>query len=80
MNKSQGFNYEIKFAITKTNPMSYSKILNTKRAYKRSALKITEQKNSVEIMIKAKDITALKATTNSLLNELLLIEQISKLN
>ena len=59
--------HSAKIKISKQKGIAYKKIIGIDKSYKRSKVKISENKNCVYIYIDAKDITALRASTNAIL-------------
>jgi tRNA threonylcarbamoyladenosine modification (KEOPS) complex Pcc1 subunit len=69
--------YVANISIEKANPsIRYTELITKNRAYKRSSIRSTENKNRVHFSISATDATALKATINSVLGELSVIESV----
>lgn len=63
--------------ISKQKGIAYKKIIGVNKSYKRSKIKISENKNCVYISIDANDITALRASANAVLRELQVIESVA---
>ena len=61
------------------NSIKYIGILEKYKTYKRSEVIIKENENVLEILINAKDLNALKASTNGILREIQLIQKIQNL-
>lgn len=70
--------FELTIVISKEENLNYSRILNRKMRYPRSDLAIKETKDTLKITITAKDATALRASSNSVLRDLQVIEAASK--
>jgi tRNA threonylcarbamoyladenosine modification (KEOPS) complex Pcc1 subunit len=64
----------LKIVLDKEPKLNYSKILGKNLGHSRSAIKITESKSALTIEITAKDATALRASANSILRDLQVIE------
>ena len=69
--------HSAKIKISKRKGIAYKKIIGIDKSYKRSKVKISENKNCVYIYIDAKDITALRASTNAILREFQVIEGVA---
>ncbi len=61
------------------NSIKYIGILEKYKIYKRSEVIIKENENVLKILINAKDLNALKASTNGILREIQLIQKIQNL-
>ncbi|MGD0728513.1 MAG: KEOPS complex subunit Pcc1 [Candidatus Micrarchaeaceae archaeon] len=70
----QGEKFQLKLIINKEKALEYSKILSIKTEHKRSNIKLKEIKGTLFIEISAKDATALRASANSILRDLQVIE------
>jgi tRNA threonylcarbamoyladenosine modification (KEOPS) complex Pcc1 subunit len=66
--------YTASITVPKRKEMDYVKVLGIQREQKRSGIGITEKKECLEISITAKDITALRASMNSIIRDLQVIE------
>lgn len=64
----------LEITLPKDGSISYTKILGKFPIQKRSTIIIKESKTTLIISIKAKDATALRASTNSILRDLQVIE------
>lgn len=68
-------NLQIRITINKPpKSKSYSKILGKSKGHGRSRVEIKESKKILDILITAKDTTALRAQANSVLRDLQVIE------
>ncbi len=65
---------KLELILKKEPRLRYTRILSTKNRQGRSAVTINETKNSIIIKIKAPDATALRASANSILRDLQVIE------
>ncbi len=71
--------YAADILVEKSNPnLRYLELVTKSRAYKRSSVKFRETKNSIRFSISAADATALKATLNSIMGELSVVESVLK--
>ncbi len=66
--------YVASIAIPKIRDTSYITILGNQREQKRSGVSIAEREGSLEISITAKDITALRASMNSIMRDIQAVE------
>lgn len=64
----------LKLVMPKDDTINYSKILGKKSTHKRSTIKIKEDKKLLAIEIESNDITALRASANSILRNLQVIK------
>lgn len=71
--------HEAEITIIKAPTVSYLKVMGAKRSYKRSSVNITETKSELRIHVAADDPTALKASINSILNEIEIVENASRI-
>ncbi len=71
--------YTCLIKVTKDSKINYKRILGSTNSvrYKRSQISIKEKAEDLEIKISAKDAGALRATINSVLRDLHVIEQLS---
>lgn len=72
LGKASGINLVI--VLGKAEKLNYSKILGKSIKHNRSAITVKETKEKLTITIKAKDATALRASANSILRDLQIIE------
>ena len=73
MAKSGSTNLQFKLIIKKEPGLKYTKVLSG-ATHNRSTISMIESKDTLTIEIKAKDATALRASTNSILRDLQVIE------
>jgi hypothetical protein len=66
--------FKLKLILKKEPKLKYKKLLNTRTKQGRSTVCIIETKENIIIEINAADATALRASTNSLLRDLQVIE------
>lgn len=59
--------------------LNYTAILEKYKKYKRSSVKLNENKENIIILIEANDINALRASINGILREIQIIQKIKKL-
>lgn len=71
---SKAANISLTLVLTKQGKLNYSKILGRSIKHDRSSITLKETKERLTISIKAKDTTALRASTNSILRDLQVIE------
>ncbi|MDE1870685.1 MAG: CTAG/PCC1 family protein [Candidatus Micrarchaeota archaeon] len=64
---------KLDLVIRKTDEVNYSKILGDNKRHRRSAISIRENGKMLIIEIKASDLTALRASANSILRNLQVI-------
>ncbi|EET89703.1 MAG: hypothetical protein LVQ97_02090 [Candidatus Micrarchaeales archaeon] len=69
--------HSAKIKINKQKGITYKKIIGIGKSYKRSKIKMSENKNCVYVYIDAKDITALRASANAVLREFQVIEAVA---
>jgi tRNA threonylcarbamoyladenosine modification (KEOPS) complex Pcc1 subunit len=79
--KKQKINAYAEITINKHPKINYKKVLAlpSTRAYARSSTEIKEDKGRLKIVIKAEDITALRASINSIMRDLQVIAAIDRL-
>jgi hypothetical protein len=68
------FPLQLRLILEKEPKLKYKKLFEISPRKGRSIVTIKEMKNNLIIEIKAKDATALRATTNSLMRDLQVIE------
>lgn len=74
-------NYILRIKIPKINDsVNYLQILDKTKEYKRSSIKINENKEYVTILINAVDISALRGSVNTILKEIQIIKKINLLH
>ena len=66
--------YTCAISIPKKGRLNYKKILGDSREHKRSGIKISETPVSLKIEISAKDATAMRASMNSIMRDIQVIE------
>jgi tRNA threonylcarbamoyladenosine modification (KEOPS) complex Pcc1 subunit len=66
--------FQIKLLVAKEPKLKYTAILNQNNKHSRSFIKIKESANQLTIEINADDSTALRASINSVLRDLQVIE------
>lgn len=67
--------YSAVLAVRKRAPgLDYGRLLSGSRDYKRSSMRLKESKESVNLTVEADDATALRATLNSVLRDIKVIE------
>jgi tRNA threonylcarbamoyladenosine modification (KEOPS) complex Pcc1 subunit len=71
--------YSANIRIPKRNGLKYTKIIGKISTYKRSGIEIKEGKKALDISITADDITALRASMNSIMRDLQVVEQVVSL-
>lgn len=76
--KTKKYISEIKILRNK-DLFNYTAILEKYKKYKRSLVKINENKNNIIILIEADDVTALRASINGVLREIQIIQKIKSL-
>jgi|GEM_PF-1162974 tRNA threonylcarbamoyladenosine modification (KEOPS) complex Pcc1 subunit len=64
----------IRLVVPKDPKINYKRLLNNQTNHERSNTAIKEQKETLIIEITAKDLTALRASANSILRDLQVIE------
>ncbi len=64
----------LKLTIKKGTPLNYSRILGASKIHKRSSTKLKESEENLIIEISATDIAALRASSNSILRDIQVIE------
>jgi tRNA threonylcarbamoyladenosine modification (KEOPS) complex Pcc1 subunit len=69
--------YQAALNISKATQISYKKVLGDMRSYKRSRITMLESKKGFEVKIIADDLTALRASINSITRDMQVIEQAS---
>ncbi len=69
----------LKLIVGKQHGLNYTKIIGKNTTHSRSTIKMQEDKRNLTIEITAKDATALRASTNSILRDLQTIEGVSKI-
>jgi len=69
--------YRADLNISKTSQISYKKALGNIKSYKRSKITMLESKKGFEVKIIADDLTALRASINSITRDMQVIEQAS---
>jgi tRNA threonylcarbamoyladenosine modification (KEOPS) complex Pcc1 subunit len=73
------FRYQAQISMQKSNTkIKYAELISNQKTYKRSTIQFKEHPNSLKFIIKANDTTALRATINSILKEIYLIENVLK--
>jgi Transcription factor Pcc1 len=66
--------FKLKLILKREPKLKYTKLLSARTKQGRSTIHITQTKQSIIIEINAHDATALRASTNSLLRDLQVIE------
>ena len=74
MPKEQKSTAYLKLVLKKETNLNYSKILGASKSHKRSSTKLKESKGSLTIEISAMDLAALRASANSILRDMQVIE------
>ncbi|MDE1857103.1 MAG: hypothetical protein KGH98_03405 [Candidatus Micrarchaeota archaeon] len=67
--------HRAEITVTKSAGVNYLKVIGSKREYKRSSVSMSETKTEITVRIKAEDPTALKASINSVLNDIEIVEK-----
>ena len=70
--------YTAVLKIPKHGGLKYRKIIGKISMYSRSRTYVKENKKILEIRITARDVTALRASANSVIRDLQVIEQVAK--
>ncbi|MCL4383790.1 MAG: hypothetical protein M1168_02465 [Candidatus Marsarchaeota archaeon] len=74
-------NYILRIKIPKINDsVNYLQILDKTKKYKRSSIKINENKEYITILINAVDVSALRGSVNAILKEIQIIKKINLLH
>ncbi len=76
--KTKKYTLELKILRNK-DLFNYTAVLDKYQKYKRSLVKINENKKHIIILIEAEDIIALRASINSVLREIQIIQKIKSL-
>ena len=71
--------YAARITITKHLPIKYSKMIGSYKAYRRSKISTKEGAHSISISIAANDATALRASLNSVMRDIHVIESTGRL-
>ncbi|MCL5262488.1 MAG: hypothetical protein M1390_01460 [Candidatus Marsarchaeota archaeon] len=71
--------YTARITIAKRLPIKYSKMVGSYKAYRRSSISTKESTHSISISIAANDVTALRASLNSVMRDIHIIESTGKL-
>jgi tRNA threonylcarbamoyladenosine modification (KEOPS) complex Pcc1 subunit len=77
--KAKGAAFELILKLNKEEKLNYKKILGNNTKHNRSSVEFKESEKELIIKITAKDATALRASTNSILRDLQVIES-TKIN
>jgi len=64
----------LRLVIKKRSKLNYSRILGKGREHRRSSTKLKESKDRIIVEIAAKDLAALRASANSILRNIQVIE------
>ena len=76
--KEQQTSYEAVITLHKSAKINYTKLIGNLRMYKRSVIEIGETPEAFSVKINAADPTALKASFNSILRDIQVIESVRK--
>lgn len=80
MVKDQTGKAYLRLILKKETDLNYSKILGLGKAHKRSSTHLKELKDKLIIEIVAADLAALRASTNSILRDIQVIEATKRLS
>ncbi len=71
--------YKATITIAKRLPIEYKGVIGGYKAYRRSSISTKEDKASISISIAADDATALRASLNSIMRDIRIIESTGRL-
>ena len=77
--KAKKYASKIQIVIPKKSKAKYTEILERYKRYRRSSIRLSENSEELIIIIEAKDLNALKASTNGIIREIQIIDRIKKL-